>query len=232
MDVGAALRLSANLPQLDTSATVLTNVNRDCDAVGVNDFESFGGAFLVGAGLELSTVASFILEEGKFETQDIPDHWDLSLWSRDFPLAPTRGVNTSTCFVLSDDNLTPNGTDTTEPQSSSGSHTSSAQTSSTPASSSSLPGVPASTGTLYPAASAVPTWNFTKIASYYSASSQLPTNVNYTQMVQATTVPDNLKPAVSNAVKSQKKSGAMSQAKATWQVLLVAAAFFAACSWM
>jgi hypothetical protein len=60
--------------------------------------------------------------------------------------------------------------------------------------------VPAPTGTLRAAAEAVPTFDIPKIEAYYSANGALPTNVNYTQLVQATTVPDDLKSAVEKLV--------------------------------
>jgi hypothetical protein len=62
--------------------------------------------------------------------------------------------------------------------------------------------MPAAAGTLVPAASAVPTFDLTKIESYYSANGHLPTNVNYAQMVKTTTVPDNIKKAVQDAAKN------------------------------
>jgi hypothetical protein len=60
--------------------------------------------------------------------------------------------------------------------------------------------LPAPTGTLRAAAEAVPTFDIPKIEAYYSANGALPTNVNYTQLVQATTVPDDLKSAVEKLV--------------------------------
>lgn len=245
MDFGAALRLTTNIPELDLSASLRTNVNRECNAVGADDFEIFGDAFLVGAGLQISATASLVLEEGVFSDAglDVPDHWDLSLFNKNFPLAPTHGYNTSECFVLNDDT---GGQGSAEPSNSESvsasagasagaapsSSTSPSQSSSVAAAgTTSLPGVPASTGTLYPAASAVPTWDFSKIESYYSASSQLPTNVNYTQMAQATTIPDNLKPAVSSASKpgKKKKGSAISNARVNWRSLLVSAAIVLGC---
>ena len=76
-------------------------------------------------------------------------------------------------------------------------------------------GAPASTGTLLTAASAVPTWNFTKIESFFSANGQLPTGVNYTQMVQATTVPADLQQAVMKIVSSGSSSATGSSANPT-----------------
>jgi hypothetical protein len=59
--------------------------------------------------------------------------------------------------------------------------------------------VVAPTGTLLAAAVAIPSFNVAGIQSYYAVHSALPTNVNYTQMLMATTVPDNIKKAVQKA---------------------------------
>ncbi|KAJ7145569.1 hypothetical protein C8R44DRAFT_896671 [Mycena epipterygia] len=59
--------------------------------------------------------------------------------------------------------------------------------------------VVAPTGTLLAAAVAIPSFNVAGIQSYYSANHALPTNVNYTQMLMATTVPDDIKKAVQKA---------------------------------
>ncbi|KAJ7087985.1 hypothetical protein B0H15DRAFT_295065 [Mycena belliarum] len=81
---------------------------------------------------------------------------------------PTPGA--PECFVIADDN---------------------------PADSATMAGlVPAPTGTLRAAAVAVPTFNVAGIEAYFKASGALPTNVNYTQMLQATAVPDDIKAAV------------------------------------
>lgn len=187
-----------------------TSVNRQCEDVGPNDFESFETAFLVGAGLELSSTASLILEKGKFIGHDIPDSWDFSLWDHGIPLAPTLGVNTSTCFILTDDVLSAN-TIVTRAQ----------QLDASP-----LAGVPAATGTMYPAASAVPTFDIPKIQSYYSANGHLPTNVNYKQMAQATTVPADISAAVTSAAAAQK-SASLPRTNIGWQALLIPAGMIA-----
>ncbi|KAJ7702770.1 hypothetical protein B0H17DRAFT_1327150 [Mycena rosella] len=67
-----------------------------------------------------------------------------------------------------------------------------------PASTATLAGqVPAPTGTLRPAALAIPSFDLARIEAYFSTSGALPTNVNYTQLVQATAVPADIKAAVS-----------------------------------
>ncbi|GJE85182.1 hypothetical protein PsYK624_012600 [Phanerochaete sordida] len=177
LDAGAELRLVQNMPKFEADAGVLADVNRDCMPIGADDYESFGTAFSFGGGLKLSTEAELILEEGKIFGDGIPDDWDISLWDRDLPFSPLLSINDTSCFVLVED--TPNTADFARVA---------------------LAGVPAVTGTLLTALYAVPTWDFNKIESYYSANGALPTNVNYTQMVQATTVPTNLQAAVIKAV--------------------------------
>lgn len=189
--MGAALRIIENMPKVGMNAGMRTAVNRDCNPIGVDDFESFGTAFVVGSGMTLSTEAQLVLEKGKFVGNGIPDNWDFSLWSHDVPFTPSLGINASSCFVLSDDGLTVNTTDNaalvTERA---------------------VAGEPAPTGTLLTAASAIPTWDMNKIESYYSANGHLPTNVNYGQMIQATTVPANLQSAVTQAADGQNSTSA------------------------
>ncbi|KAJ6563422.1 hypothetical protein DFH09DRAFT_1082472 [Mycena vulgaris] len=55
---------------------------------------------------------------------------------------------------------------------------------------------PSPTGTLLTVAAAAPTFDMQKIESFYSASGTLPTNVNYTQMAQATAIPSNIQGAL------------------------------------
>lgn len=185
VDVGASLRIIENMPKASVNAGLQTLVNRECKPIGEDDFESFGTAFVVGSGLTLSTEAELVLETGNFTGNGIPDNWDWSLWSRDLPFAPALGLDETTCFVLSSGALTVNITNNAERVDAE------------------LVGLPAATGTLFAAASAIPTWDMIKIESYYSANSALPTNVNYTQMIAATTVPADLQSAVTAAVMSQ-----------------------------
>ncbi|KAJ7263391.1 hypothetical protein C8J57DRAFT_1512893 [Mycena rebaudengoi] len=67
--------------------------------------------------------------------------------------------------------------------------------------------LPAATGTLVAAAVAVPTFNIPGIQAYYASHKTLPTNVNYSQMVMATTVPDDLKKAIDGAASGVRLSG-------------------------
>lgn len=175
------------------NADLRTTVNRECNPIGADDFESFGTAFVVGSGLTLSTEAQLVLEKGKFIGHSIPDNWDFSIWSHDIPFAPTLGLNESSCFVLSDDGVSINSTNNAELAA---------------RVDTALAGLPAATGTLFAAASAVPTWDMNKIESYYSANGHLPTNVNYGQMITATTVPTNLQSAVTAAASAQKHTSA------------------------
>lgn len=184
VDVGAALRIIENLPRVDVDAGVRRTVNRNCSAIGADDFESFDTAFFVGAGMTLSSEAQFTTESGAFIGLDIPDNWDFTLFSLNIPLLPTHGTNDSSCFVLSDDNSTI-----------------------TPTNNASRP---APTGTLLAATSAVPTWDFNKIESFSSANGHLPTNVDYSQMLQATAVPSNLQSAITHAASIQSSSASAS----------------------
>lgn len=167
------------------NASLQTLVNRECEPIGDVDFESFGTAFVVSAGLTLSTEIELLIEKGNLPISGIPDNYARSLWSREIPFAPALGLNETSCFVLSSGDLTVNITNSEDRVDAE------------------LAGLPAATGTLFAAASAIPTWDMTKIESYYSAHSALPTNVNYTQMIAATTIPTNLQSAVTGAVVSQ-----------------------------
>ncbi|KAJ7495616.1 hypothetical protein FB451DRAFT_1550948 [Mycena latifolia] len=75
--------------------------------------------------------------------------------------------------------------------------------------------VPAPTGTLAPAAAAVPTFDVAGIEAYYKASGALPTGVNYTQLVLATAVPDDIKSAMQKMAdgKSTSASGGSNGAR-------------------
>ncbi|KAJ3553812.1 hypothetical protein NM688_g3420 [Phlebia brevispora] len=178
LEVGASTHLTTNMPQVNVDAALVTNVDRQCNPIGPETFESFSLAFEVGASMDFSAAAHFEVDEGIFDpSTGIPSEYDQTLFDKEVPLAPTNG-NQTECFIIVDD----------QPSNSTNSTTST------------VTGVPASTGTLMSAASAVPTWNFTKIQSYFSANGQLPTGVNYTQMVQATVVPSALQQAVNQTV--------------------------------
>ncbi|KAJ7138840.1 hypothetical protein C8R46DRAFT_604294 [Mycena filopes] len=84
-------RIGLNTPGVTTNATLLTNVNRDCQPVGPDDFESFTSALTFGAGASLSIQAQtnagldipLFTQNGSFES--IPA-----------PSAPG-------CFIIADD---------------------------------------------------------------------------------------------------------------------------------
>ncbi|GJE85184.1 hypothetical protein PsYK624_012620 [Phanerochaete sordida] len=186
LDVGGALRLVTNLPQVGVNASLEAGVNRACNPVGADDFESFGTAFVVASGMSLSATAEYETDMGVIG-HGFPPSANYTLFDKEIPFTPALGLNKTSCFVLADDG-------------------SANATSAASSASATVTGVPKSTGTLLAAQSAVPTWDFTKIASYSSANGQLPTNVNYTQMVQATSVPPNLQAAVTKAVSSGNSS--------------------------
>jgi len=212
LDIGASLRLVQSAPQASTNALLQTSVNRDCQSLGPNDFESFSSAFSVGAGLSLGLEAQLILEEGEFVGQSIPDNWNISLYNVDLAFAPALGLNNTACFVLSDDG----GSSASLLKKRDGDIAARAQES--------VSGLPAATGTLLAASSAIPTWNMDGIQSYYSANGHLPTNVNYGQMVKATTVPDSIKSAVDSAASASGASGLMAKLTSLSQLFLLAAA--------
>lgn len=206
--IGAVARVLQNVPKVTVNADLLTAVNRDCQPIGPDDFESFATAFAVGAGMEIGTVAHFEVDAGHFlDDLGIPTEYDFPFFTLDFPLSPANGVNTTNCFVLSDDSGadpgTPSGVDAAQPS---------------PPNSTTLQGVPAATGTMFSAASAVPTWNMSKIESYYSANGHLPTNVNYSQMVQATTVPTDILQAVNKAASNSAGPGSIIRG---WELFVI-----------
>ncbi|THG95641.1 hypothetical protein EW026_g6051 [Hermanssonia centrifuga] len=205
LEVGATARITLDLPEVDVNASLhTTTVNRECNPIGDNDFESFKDAFTVGAGLELDIMASFVVDMGEFIGSDIPNTWNDTFFHHEFPLLPSKGANDTGCFVLNDDPTSTTGT--------------------VASGSTSVTGLPASSGTLLAAASAVPSWNIPKIQSYLSASGQLPSNVNYGQMAQATTVPSDIKAAVakiktsSSGSKSTPTNKSKSNAAGSWSV--------------
>ncbi|KAF7325621.1 hypothetical protein MKEN_00411800 [Mycena kentingensis (nom. inval.)] len=57
----------------------------------------------------------------------------------------------------------------------------------------------APTGTLLAAASAIPSFDIAAVQAYFASHSELPSGVNYGQMLKATTVPDDIKSAVQKA---------------------------------
>ncbi|KAJ7138828.1 hypothetical protein C8R46DRAFT_1320864 [Mycena filopes] len=170
-------RIGLNTPEVTANATLLTNVNRDCQPVGPTDFESFTSALTFGAGASLSI-------QGETKGLFVPDV-DIPLFTQNVSFGSIPAPSAPGCFIVADDMPTATAA-----------------------------GQVAPTGTLRAAAAAVPTFDLQKIEAYYSANGALPTNVNYTQLVQATAVPENLKAAVSQVVgknsnaRPETKSGA------------------------
>lgn len=202
MDADATLRLIQYVPQVNTSAAVVGNVTRNCTSTGPEDFEFFDSAFSVASGLVLSTVAEFDIKLGRLSLQGFPYSWQHTFWSYNIPFYPALGSDSPACFILSDDNGDDDNINapSTTIASMSGATSPPVALALAETTLTSLVGLPASTGTLFPAASAIPSWDMLKIESYYSAHSQLPTNVNYTQMLQATSVPSDIASAVTHAV--------------------------------
>lgn len=177
------VRISQNAPAVVLASTLTTSVNRQCEPIGANDFESFGTAYQISADLQFGTHIGLV-----GNLADVLPDWDQVFQHGDFPLLNHTGSSANkTCFVIVDDNATTPSTATK------GGAEAAIQT-------------PAPTGTLLEAASAVPTFDIPKIVSYFSANGQLPTNVNYGQLAQATTVPDSIKVPVQKAAQNQTKS--------------------------
>ncbi|KAF4618882.1 hypothetical protein D9613_010083 [Agrocybe pediades] len=168
-------RISQDAPSIVFAANVSTNVNRDCQPAGDNDFETFAAAYELSADMTFATHIGIV-----GDLADMLPPWDEDFPHGDFQIFNTSGgKGSSTCFVIVDDSVA------------------STNGSSTPL----LTAAP--TGTLVAAASAVPSFDISKIESYFSASSQLPPNVNYTQLLQATIVPKNIINAVQKAAQAQ-----------------------------
>jgi len=160
-------RVYVNSPSVHAAANLSTNVNRQCKALGPNDFEFFNSALTFGAGLNMSI-------DGTLTGSPFDDH-DWMIYSKALPFGDFPTLTAPVCMVIVDDVTSATST-------------------------SSLAGqVIAPTGTLLAAAQAIPSFNIAGIQSYYSANGALPTNVNYTQMLKATTVPDDIKKAVQKA---------------------------------
>ncbi|KAJ7920457.1 hypothetical protein B0H13DRAFT_1986996 [Mycena leptocephala] len=173
---GSSARLYLNTPHINGVATIAANVNRDCQPLGPDDFEFFADALTFGAGLNISL-------EGNSSGDHFPDG-NIVFLTKGFPLGPLPTIDEPKCMVFTDDNK--------------------ADTASSGNPVAAL--LPAATGTLLAAASAIPTFNIPGIEAYYSAhGGSLPTNVNYAQMLLATTVPDDIKGAVQKAAASEHK---------------------------
>ncbi|KAF7360944.1 hypothetical protein MSAN_01124500 [Mycena sanguinolenta] len=170
---GSSARLYLDTPHISGTATLAANVNRECQSLGPDDFESFADAFTFGAGVNISLEAN--------SSGALFPNFDKVLLTKGFPFGTLPTVDDPKCMVFADD-------------STAGSNDANSIASL----------LPAVTGTLLPAASAIPTFNIPGIESYYSAhSGTLPTNVNYIQMLQATTVPTDILPAVQKAAAAQ-----------------------------
>ncbi|KAJ7204948.1 hypothetical protein GGX14DRAFT_459016 [Mycena pura] len=181
-------RVYINAPSVHAAANISKNVNRQCEAVGPNDFEFFDSALTFGASLNVSV-------EGTLSGAPFDDH-DMIFYSKALSFGNFPSLTAPLCMVIVDDDASATST-------------------------SSLAGqVIAPTGTLLAAAAAIPSFNVAGIQSYYSANGALPTGVNYTQMAEATTVPDDIKKAV------QKKAGALGRHATTSLVSIAVSVVF------
>ncbi|KAF8180558.1 hypothetical protein K438DRAFT_1976744 [Mycena galopus ATCC 62051] len=202
-------RIDINTPQIVANAAVLANVNRQCQAVGASDFESFTAALTFGAGAAIGidvNVTSMV----------VPNLETVQLFTDNFTFSNLPSPNAPGCFIIAADGTSVGNAGNTNPNGGQG-----------------LVGlVPAPTGTLLTAAEAVPTFDLPKIESYYSANAALPTNVNYTQLVEATPVPTDIQAAVNQIIGNSKgnggggggsKSGGQFNGPTGWSVLVLLA---------
>lgn len=193
------VRITQNAPSVVLASTLTTTVNRNCDAIGPNDFESFATAYQISADMQFGTHIGLV-----GNIADVLPPWDEVFPHGDFPLLNHTGNGgNKTCFVVVDDSnaATPSTTKGTEAQAA-------IQT-------------PAPTGTLMEAALAVPTFDVPKIVSYFSANGQLPTNVNYGQLAQVTTIPDSIKAPVQKAAQSQTGTNGSAGRMNSWMGYVV-----------
>ncbi|KAJ7098454.1 hypothetical protein C8R43DRAFT_964242 [Mycena crocata] len=98
----AQARLPINTPQLTASAQVQSNVNRQCEPIGTNDFEYFGSALTFGAGASLQIHAS---TNGSL----FPDA-DLSIFTHPVNFAAIPAPDAPACFIVADDSLSDTAT--------------------------------------------------------------------------------------------------------------------------
>ncbi|KAJ7446118.1 hypothetical protein FB451DRAFT_1292207 [Mycena latifolia] len=171
--VSATARLYVNTPHVTGAARLGQNVTRDCQPLGANDFEYFSEALTFGAGLNLSidATASGALLPDDDDSDGDDNNNDTPFFTHALSFGDMPTLADPKCMIVVDDLSTAN-----------------------------LAGqVVAPTGTLLAAATAIPSFDVAGIQSYYSANGALPTNVNYGQMLQATTVPDDIKKAVEKA---------------------------------
>ncbi|KAF8167044.1 hypothetical protein K438DRAFT_2024955 [Mycena galopus ATCC 62051] len=163
---GSTARLYLDTPHMSGVATIAANVNRECQTLGPDDFESFADAVTFGAGLNISL-------EGNSSGALFPND-DKVLLTLGLPFGDLPTIDDPACMVFAEDGSGGNSL------------------------------LPASTGTLVAASSAIPTFNIPGIESYYSAHGTLPTNVNYIQMISATTVPSDILAAVQQAAAAEE----------------------------
>lgn len=183
---GLTARLTQTLPAVEVDFTSLGNVNSDCQPAGDNNFSFFGVAYQVDASVTLETTASVQVKSLPLLESvglDPAPSWDSTLFSHTFPLlGGNQGNTTGNCVVIADDG---------------GNSTSSNATNS-----STTPTTiqhPAASGTLLAASSAIPTYNISKIQTYYDSHDKTyPPGISF-QMLQDSgqQLPTDLQPGPS-----------------------------------
>ncbi|KAF8142389.1 hypothetical protein K438DRAFT_1995010 [Mycena galopus ATCC 62051] len=184
-DLGSDGRIGINTAQIVANAAVLANVNRQCQAIGASDFESFTAALTFGAGAAIGI-------DVNVTSKVVPNLQNVQLFMDNFTFCNLPPPNAPGCFIIAADGTSvANAGNTNNPNGDQG-----------------LVGlVLAPTGMLLTAAQAVPTLDLPKIESYYSANATLPTNVNYTQLVEAIPLPTDIQAAVNKIIGNSKGNG-------------------------
>ncbi|KAF9478374.1 hypothetical protein BDN70DRAFT_895781 [Pholiota conissans] len=153
-EVGLEARLTQTTPAIEFDFVTHSNVNSACEPAGDADFSFFSNAYTVDSSLGLLTAAGVQLNDaGVFENLglDFATSWSKTLFQYNsrLPLSGKQSDSNQTCFVLAED---------------------AGSASATRANLDASPSQhPAATGTLLAAASAIPTYDISKIQSYYDS---------------------------------------------------------------
>ncbi|KAJ7764028.1 hypothetical protein DFH07DRAFT_956300 [Mycena maculata] len=91
---GSSVRLYLNTPHISGTASFETSVNRECQLLGPNNFESFADALTFGAGLNVSL-------EGNSSGKDFLDRDQIFL-TKGFPFGDLPTMSDPLCMVVDD----------------------------------------------------------------------------------------------------------------------------------
>ncbi|KAF9478370.1 hypothetical protein BDN70DRAFT_895777 [Pholiota conissans] len=215
-NTGLTARLTQTTPAIELELFSVNNVNSACMPAGDNDFSLFGTAYTVQGTVGLLTTADVqVNDAGLLESVglDASPSWSATLFQRNFNIFGGTPDANQTCFVVADDG----GADKSP---------AAAPTATAPTSSQH----PAATGTLLSAPSAIPTYNISKIQTYFdSHNNTLPPGITFQMLAgSGQQLPDSLKPSGTSG------SGTSSNGANTGSALRssVAKGYFAAVVWM